>query len=158
MRVYHSSTCEVSRPDTHHSRDYLDFGRGFYVTTLKDQATSYAKRFTRRGRKAFLNTYLLDELLLANFRVRRFDAYDEEWLDFVMTCRKGEDTSDWDVVVGGIANDRVFTTVDLYFSGEMSKRDALGRLAYEKPNDQLCIRTQEALDALLAFEGAEEVI
>ena len=32
MRVYHASDCMVGSPDTEHSRDNLDFGRGFYVT------------------------------------------------------------------------------------------------------------------------------
>ena len=50
MRVYHASDCVVSSPDTEHSRDNLDFGRGFYVTTIKEQAVSYAQRFLRRGR------------------------------------------------------------------------------------------------------------
>ena len=38
MKVYHSSTITVDHPDTTHSRQYLDFGRGFYLTTLYDQA------------------------------------------------------------------------------------------------------------------------
>ena len=29
MKLYHSSTCSVESPDTIHSRDYLDFGKGF---------------------------------------------------------------------------------------------------------------------------------
>ncbi len=156
MKVYHSSLCVVPHPDALHSRDNLDFGRGFYVTTLESQARNYARRFTNRGKKAFLNTYEFESALLSDFRVLRFTAYDEKWLDFVMACRKGDDCTDWDVVIGGVANDRVFTTVDLYFAGEMSKRDALGRLAFAKPNDQLCLRTQAALDTLLSFLSAEE--
>ena len=42
MKVYHSSPVEVKKPDTRHSRAYLDFGPGFYVTTLKEQAEKYA--------------------------------------------------------------------------------------------------------------------
>ena len=157
MRVFHASTCAVPAPDTLHSRDNLDFGRGFYVTTLKDQAVAYAARFLRRGRRAYLNTYVLNESALCNLKSLRFESYDEKWLDFVMACRRGDDQSEWDVAVGGIANDRVFTTIDLYFAGEITKQEALGRLVYFKPNDQLCIRSQDALDRLLTFECVEEI-
>ncbi|MEC4273334.1 DUF3990 domain-containing protein [Adlercreutzia sp. R25] len=157
MRVYHASDCVVDSPDTEHSRDNLDFGRGFYVTTMKDQATSYAQRFMRRGRKAYVGEYDLDEGALASLDVLEFSSYDGQWLDFVMACRSGADDTSWDVVMGGIANDRVFTTVDLYFAGEITKEEALGRLAYVNPNDQLCFRTQRAINRALRFCGAEEV-
>ena len=29
MKLYHSSTIKVENPDLDHSRDYLDFGKGF---------------------------------------------------------------------------------------------------------------------------------
>lgn len=157
MRVFHASPSIVELPDTIHSRDNLDFGRGFYVTTLEEQAISYARRFTIRGRKAYLNTYTFNEAALRDLEVLSFDAYDEGWIGFVMECRRGNDSTEWDVVMGGIANDRVFTTVDLFFAGEISKDEALGRLAFEKPNDQICIRSQKALDTLLSFEGAVEI-
>ena len=158
MRVFHASSSVVDRPDVVHSRDNLDFGRGFYVTTIRSQAVSYAQRFVRRGRRAFLNEYEFDSAALGALRTERFGAYDERWLDFVLSCRRGEDAAEWDVVIGGIANDRVFTTIDLYFAGEIGKDAALGRLAFEKPNDQICLRTQTAIDTLLKFVAAEEIL
>ena len=35
MEVYHASMVRVERPDVYHSRKFLDFGQGFYVTTLE---------------------------------------------------------------------------------------------------------------------------
>ena len=55
MEVYHASTVVVDSPDTTHSRDFLDFGPGFYVTTLQDQAVKYGARFINRGKNAILN-------------------------------------------------------------------------------------------------------
>ena len=49
MIVFHSSPCIVNHPDVSFSRDYLGFGKGFYVTTIEDQARKYAKRFLLRG-------------------------------------------------------------------------------------------------------------
>jgi len=32
ITVYHGSTVPIEKPDTFHSKDFLDFGKGFYVT------------------------------------------------------------------------------------------------------------------------------
>lgn len=50
MEVFHASTVLIDTPDIYHSRQYLDFGPGFYVTTMYDQAEKYANRFIRRGK------------------------------------------------------------------------------------------------------------
>lgn len=156
MKVYHSSTCIVEKPDVLHSRDFLDFGKGFYLTTLKEQAVKYAERFLLRGKKAYLNEYELRSIV-ESFKIKRFDSYDEEWLDFVMKCRKNNDTSTYDIIIGGIANDKVFRTIDLYFSGDITKDEALRKLKYEKPNNQLCLRTQTVIDECLEFVKSEEL-
>lgn len=44
MIVYHGSTEIVEKPDVEHSYRLLDFGRGFYVTTVKEQAERWARR------------------------------------------------------------------------------------------------------------------
>lgn len=54
MEVYHASTCIIEKPETLHSRQFLDFGPGFYITTMYDQAEKYAARFVRRGKQAFI--------------------------------------------------------------------------------------------------------
>ena len=38
MIVYHGSTEIIKNPDVIHSKKYLDFGGGFYVTTFENQA------------------------------------------------------------------------------------------------------------------------
>ena len=78
----------------------------------------------------------------------------EEWLDFILNCRSGKDSTDYDLVVGGVANDKVFNTVELFFDGLIDKAEAINRLRYEKPNLQICFRTEKAL-SLLHFEGSE---
>ena len=78
----------------------------------------------------------------------------EEWLDFILNCRSGKDSTDYDLVVGGVANDKVFNTVELFFDGLIDKTEAINRLRYEKPNLQICFRTEKAL-SLLRFEGSE---
>ncbi len=83
-------------------------------------------------------------------------SYSEEWLDFILNCRSGKDSTDYDLVVGGVANDKVFNTVELFFDGLIDKAEAINRLRYDKPNLQICFRTEKAL-SLLHFEGSETV-
>ena len=157
MKVYHASTMAVEHPDVEHSRPNLDFGRGFYLTAMHDQAVLYAERFIRRGKPAFISEYELDEDL-EDYVVKRFEGYDEEWLDSVAVCRHGDTPEkQFDAVEGGVANDKVFNTVDLYFAGVISKQEALGRLKYEKPNHQICVLNGEMLDWHLHFLNAEEL-
>lgn len=148
MKLYHSSTQSVVVPDTAHSRDYLDFGKGFYLTPIYEQAVRYAQRFIRRQRTAWLNSYVF-EFESSQWRVLQFDSYDKRWLDFVAKCRAGNDESEYDIVIGGVANDRVIQTLDRYFEGEISEDEALGLLVFEKPNIQYCIRSQRMLDECL---------
>lgn len=148
MKLYHSSNTSISIPDILHSRDYLDFGKEFYLTTLRDQAIKYAQRFIRRKQEAWLNTYEL-EITPEEWKIREFDGYNREWLDFVAKCRAGKDDTAYDMVIGGIANDKVIQTLDRYFGGELSEEATLGLLKYEKPNNQYCIRSQQMLDICL---------
>lgn len=156
-KVYHTSDIIIHNPDVLHSRQYLDFGRGFYVTTLKEQAEKYSARIRIRGNNPVLNIYELNVDVSA-FKYKRFDKYDEEWLDYVAACRDGRTVEQFDIIEGGIANDKVFDTVDLYFSGRMSKDDALRKLAFTKPNWQICISSQLILDNSLKFINSEVLL
>ena len=157
MILYHASTLCIVKPDVLHSRDKLDFGKGFYLTAFLEQAVRYAERFTQRGKDAFINEYELDDAT-PGFIVKSFPSYDEEWLDDVAVCRKGEKPQQaYDAVAGGVANDKVFNTVDLYFAGLITKEEALGRLRYEKPNHQLCILNGLMIDRHLHFIDAKKV-
>ena len=156
MIVFHSSPCVVEHPDVAFSRDYLDFGKGFYVTTIEEQARKYAQRFLLRGKKAYLNKYVLSDDL-RKYKTLSFDSYNESWLDFVAICRVGKDRSDYDMVTGGIANDKVFRTIDLFFSVEIAKDEALRNLLYERSNVQICLRSQSLLNTELTFVSSEEI-
>lgn len=156
MRLYHSSNVEVSRPDTRHSRRALDFGAGFYLTRLREQAERYALRFLKRGERAFLNVYEIDEEL-GSFTSKVFIAYDAEWLDYITLCRKEQPHVSYDFIEGGVADDQVFNTVDLYVRGFYTKEQALNELAYKRPNHQICITSQRLLDERLRFVQSVEL-
>ena len=156
MILYHTSSLEITQPSVLYSRDRLDFGKGFYTTTLKEQAILYGQRFVKRGENAILNTYRLDDVK-ANCKYKTFSAYDSEWLDYITACRKGLPHEEYDIIEGGIADDQVFNTLDLYLSGIYTKEQALAQLQYKKPNHQVCITSQVILDKYLHFVSSEKL-
>lgn len=156
MKVYHGSWIEVSVPDLKHSRTDVDFGKGFYVTPIREQAVKWCGRFKRRGKQGIVTSYIFDDCAIQNLNVLKFDSYSEKWLDFILNCRREKDSSDYDIVMGGVANDKVFNTVELYFDHLIDKKEAINRLKYEKPNMQICFRTISALETL-RYEGSVEV-
>lgn len=156
MILYHGSYLEISKPDLEHSRYNVDFGKGFYCTPIYEQAAKWCGKFKRRGKEGVISQYQWDEKSMETWKVLEFDSYSENWLDFILKCRRGEDVTDYDIVIGGVANDKVFNTVELFFDGLIDKKEAIHRLHYEKPNLQICFRSKEAIDSL-KFERSERI-
>lgn len=152
--VYHGSVIEVEKPLVALGRPNLDFGQGFYVTNLREQAERWATRIaTRRMEKPMLNVYDFDvDAAKRNYRYLKFDSYDKAWLDFIVANRMGKmEWKDYDVVEGGVANDNVIDTVEDYIRGRMSAEAALVELSKHQPNNQFCILNQEIIDLHLHF-------
>lgn len=154
MTVWHGGEVAVPRPDLAHSRRAVDFGAGFYVTPIREQAEQWCEKRKRRAGAAVLSCYEFDEASASALKVLRFESYSEEWLDFIVGCRALSDTSDWDVVIGGVANDRVFDTLEAFFDGFATKVQTIDRLRLQTPNLQICLRTEASLSAL-TFKGSE---
>ena len=156
MILYHGSYLVVENPDISFSRRNLDFGKGFYVTPIKEQAINWSRRFKDRHGCSVVSAYEVDVTELnKNALILSFDTYSDEWLDFIVMCRQGEDVGDYDVVVGGVANDRVFDTVQLLLDGLIDKTESIKRLRYDKPNIQYCFRSQAIIDTHLRFLTSE---
>lgn len=155
MILYHGSDMEIRSPDIFHSRKNLDFGCGFYTTPLYQQAEKWCEKFIRRGKEGIISQYSFNETALNNCKILEFNSYSEEWLDFVTNCRIGIDTVEYDFIMGGVANDKVFNTCELYFKHYIDKNTALDRLRYENPNYQICLKKQEIIDQYLQFDRSE---
>ena len=157
MILYHGSYTEIIYPDLEHSRENVDFGKGFYTTPIYEQAVRWCGRFKNRGKNGIVSCYSFNEKAYSTLKILNFDSYSEEWLDFVLNCRSGKDASDYDIVVGGVVDDKVFNTVELYFDGLIDKKEAIKRLRYEKTNLQICFRTEDAIKGYLNFERSVKV-
>lgn len=80
------------------------------------------------------------------------------WLDFIVANRRGENVAaEYDYIEGGIANDRVIDTVNLYIQGLIDSATALQQLAFYKPNNQICLLNQSLTDKYLHFYGSERI-
>ncbi len=157
ITLYHGTYLPIPEPLAKAGRRNLDFGPGFYLTKIESQAKDWATIIAgRKGRetKAVVNIYHFDveSAEADNIRIKRFETYDIEWLNYVVDCRKGKDISlDYDIVEGGVANDNVIDTVEDYEKGIITAEQALGQLLYKKINHQICILNQEVIDKYLLY-------
>ena len=91
MKLYHGSNLDINEIDLSKCRPYKDFGQGFYLTELEDQAVKMAKRVARLyGGYPIVNVYSFDEKNLESpaINVRDFGrTASEEWARFVMNNR-----------------------------------------------------------------------
>ena len=157
MKLYHGSNVIVSAPDVNHSREKIDFGRGFYVTPVYEQAVKWAERFKDAGSGAFLTVYDFDESVLPGLKVLDFPDHSGDWLDFIVSCRMGNDIGECDVIRGGVANDKVFDTCELYFRGLITRDTAIKRLKFTSPNLQLCFKNNRVIRNTLFYSDSIEL-
>lgn len=156
MIVYHSSYTIITDIKLEYSRNNTDFSKGFYLTSIYSQAKKWAKKSLNRYNKSFINVYELNELKLSKFKVLSFKTYDKKWLDYISLCRKGLDNTDYDVVIGPIADDKVYDTINLYLEELIDEKETLKRLKNKEPNNQICIKNAKAIDELLTFIRGEK--
>ena len=158
MIVYHGSAERVDHPDVSHSYRALDFGKGFYVTTVYKQALRWARRKADLigSADAILNVYEMDERF-DGLAVKTF-ADSAEWIDFVCSCRdEGAEYLKYDLIIGRVADDKVFRVVDMYRSGVWDRERAIKEIRTYENYDQIAFITQKAVDRLLTFKSAEAV-
>ena len=165
MILYHGSYKVIEKPDLSFSRLRTDFGKGFYLTPLKAQAVSWSQRFLHGHSMAAVSLYeflpkpddkLPPDVKVLEFDTHNFDTHNIEWLNFITACRLGRPVdSEFDLIIGGVANDKVFDTLQLYFDNLIGAEEAIGRLRYNKPNFQYCLKTQVFIDMYLRFTGSE---
>ncbi len=159
MILYHGSNVVVKQPKLVEQNRFLDFGYGFYTTTHKNQVENFAQKvMIRRGGKSIVNVYEFDENAQTDtLHSKRFSAPDEDWLDFVSAHRNGTYNGEtYDLIIGAVANDDVYRTLQVYSTGLLSKEQAIEALKVKKLFDQYVFATEQVL-ALLTFLEAREV-
>jgi len=160
MIVYHGSNIVVEQPKILQSARMLDFGVGFYTTSNKEQAVRWAEKVAGRREPddQIISVYEFDSNAAEReLNIIRFDKPTEMWLDFVCANRSGRKITDpYDIVIGPVADDMVYTVVQFYENGVYDKDDAIKRLKVEALFNQILFHTERAL-SYCRFIGFEKL-
>ena len=142
---YHGSNTIIKIPDLEHSRTDIDFGKGFYLTDDIYQAHKWACRKRHNAGKNITNSY---KLSFTGLKIKHFDL-DLDWLEFVIANRtysKPAKTYDeYDIIIGPIANDKLFDTIDMYQSGLISAENAIKIMNCMDYGEQTALKTEKAI-------------
>ena len=160
MVIYHGSNVVVEKPKILHGGRLLDFGTGFYTTSYKEQAIRWTEQVVKRQgpKERILSIYEFDvETANRDLTIARFDKPDGEWLDFVCANRIGrEDVRTYDIAIGPVANDKVYSVVQFYENGVYDKEEAIKRLKVEELFNQILFHSERSL-TYINFTGFEEL-
>lgn len=158
VRVYHGSKGGIQGDIAPASRSKCDFGRGFYMGTERTQPLTLVCGYG----SATLYTLDFDMRQLSSVG---FEA-DLEWALFVAYNRgalgDARGTSLYercahladgvDVIVGPIANDRMFVVLDRFFGGQITDIALVESLAALKLGQQYVAKTKRACERIAIVE------
>lgn len=154
MILYHGSNTEIDRIDLGRCRPYKDFGKGFYLTDIKEQAQRMAARTARmfKGNPVLtLFEFDLQEAQASGLKIKTFDKPDREWARFVMTNRDIETAQpchDYDIVIGPVADDTIARVLRLYTENFISEEQLLRELTFSKVTSQYFFHSEAAIKML----------
>lgn len=146
--VYHGSNVEVPVPRVLQNGFYKDFGYGFYCTNLFKQAKRWA--MTKKG-NSVINRYKYVQD--SGLKVLKFDEMTDEWLDFVVNCRRGIE-HDYDIIEGPMADDQIWNYVEAFIDGRIPRKAFWEIAKFNYPTYQIVFCTEEVLKTL-TFEGSD---
>jgi len=155
---------EVSRIDLSKCGKYKDFGQGFYLTSIKQQAVDWAKKITRRllTGKATLNIYEFDNNLNdLNYLI--FAEPNEDWAVFIINNRNKDFTNHndrlsnhdnkYDFIHGFVANDDISAILETFLLGILPMSELPNALIHKNLNDQYSFHSVKALSHLKFLES-----
>ena len=142
MILYHGSKEIVEFPEIRKAVYNKDFYFGFYCTRMQEQAERWA---TRYGRKGYVNCY--EYIPDKKLKYLIFEEMTEEWLDFIISCRSGQD-HDYDIVIGAIADDQIYNYVSDYMDGVITREQFWTLARFKYPTHQIVFCTDAALKCL----------
>jgi len=149
MILYHGSNQYFNNVDLSKSKNRRDFGKGFYTTTIREQALQWGYNMFNRfgGEGIFL--YEFNFSPSGNLKSKQFPEISDEWFDFILSNRVSDSLQhDYDFVQGPVANDKTVLTITGFIDGLFTREEAMRRLRYSKSNDQVSLHTEKAVSFL----------
>ena len=152
--LYHGSKSGIEGDIAPKSRKQCDFGKGFYMGTEPSQALTLICDY--ESAKFYIVSISVDNLAVLDVPA------DLEWAMIVAYHRgrmekiKGtpfyskyeEMTKDKDLVIGSIANDRMFFVIDNFFIGNITDAALINSLSALELGKQYVAVTQKGCDAV----------
>ncbi len=152
MILYHGSNIVIEQIDLAKCKPYKDFGQGFYLTKIKEQAFEMAKRTAKiYGGEPVVNKFHFDEVALGNLIVKRFDEPSQEWALFVMSNRSKNNIHPihtYDIVIGPVADDTIATLFRNFDDGIIDLPMLVNGLRYKKISSQYFFHSSAAIKYL----------
>lgn len=162
MILYHGSNVVVKEINLEICKPFRDFGKGFYLTDIRTQAESMAKRKTRiKGGSPILNLYEIDDDFMKNpdLTIKDFSTVPtEEWAMFVMNNRNRyyadlknslcNQDNKYDIVHGPVANDAMAVLFQQYEQEFIDLEMLKKRITYKELSMQYSFHTEKAIKLL----------
>lgn len=151
MILYHGSNTEFDKIDLTKCLPNKDFGRGFYLTPSKHDATLRASDKCAKEQYGVptILRFNWDENNCGSLKIKRFEGVDEEWARFIIENRKRKGKKhDYDIVIGPVADDGVVLSLQLYEAGVLTMNALIERLRFARPTLQYCFCTEKAITQL----------
>lgn len=162
MRLYHGSNIAIDNINLAMCRPYKDFGQGFYLTDIEEQAEKMAIRVARiYGEKPIVNIYEIEDNFkdLKNLKIKDFGIQTtEEWARFVMNNRSRAFTdmknvlcnkdNKYDIVIGPVADDNMALLFRQYENEIIDFKTLLRGMIYKKTCSQYSFHTENSVKLL----------
>lgn len=148
MILYHGSSIAIEAPEIRAGIYSKDFGQGFYCTELQKQAERWAKRFNN----PIVSKYCYTQKCGIN--VLSFGNMTDDWLDFIVECRRGVAHS-YDIVNGAMANDQIWNYIADYVSGVLTREQFWVLAKFKYPTQQIAFCSNTAISCLKYIDHYE---
>lgn len=167
MKLYHASTLEIKKPQWDfalaNDNNLSDFGVGFYLGTDAEQPL----KLLCSSENVILNVYELDETGLKILNL----ALDAEWLLAVAFHRRNfakktaihglrdayrKKVAEPDVICGPIANDRMFSTIQLFIDSIITDTVTLASMNVMNYSSQYVLKSNNACNNLTFLESTQK--
>lgn len=155
MILYHGSNTIIKKIDLNKCKPFKDFGQGFYMTEIKEQAENMARRTSVIfGGTPVINKFIFnDKEAFSNkeLNIKRFSEPNEEWAIFVLSNRNRttkQPIHNYDIVIGPVADDTIATLFRNFNDGIIDLPTLVNGLKYKKVSSQYLFATDKAIQYL----------
>ena len=161
VTLYHGSKSGIHGAIAPLSREHCDFGKGFYMGTDRMQPLTLICNYPNS--KIYTLSVELSGLKILDVNVgldwALLVAYHRGKMEFAKNSqiynRIADLSKDCDMVIGDIANDRMFVVLDRFFNGEITDAALIHSLSALKLGKQYAALTEKACKQIKILDEQE---